>query len=151
MQPVEDHLMERIFLNPKRLLFGKIVFLTILVLVFYVELLANLYLLHQSIPLYLNYLVVIMLVILTVLEIILSHVQLSRHALEVYGKRLEWKGKRHRMAHYDEIHSLGLEQGSLDRIFRTGTIVINHTWRIKGINKPHEVFYRLQKHIPRYN
>lgn len=148
---MNDPVIQKIRFNPKRLLFAKIIWLTILIIIFYIELLVNMHLLNGQFPLMINYLVIVILVILFVLEILIAHIKAKRYSLDVRNSGFDLHTNKHHVIQYAEIHSLDFERTGLDRIFGTGTLIINKRLRIIGLNNPHNTFYFLQKRIPRYN
>ena len=130
----------------KRVLIPKVLQLVGLGLVFYFAIWLNLVLLdvEDNIKLYVTIGAVVVLVIAVVLEAVLLIQRVHKNKYLFYSARVRYKGKE---MSYVNIANVSFRQNFIDKIFNTGTIVLQPDFLIEKIPNLNEVYFYVQKLI----
>ena len=130
----------------KRVLIPKILQLIGLGAVFYFAIWLNLVLLdvEDNIKLYVTIGAVIVLIIAVILESILLVQKVNKNKYLFYSARV---GYKEREMSYVNVTNVSFRQNFLDKIFHTGTIVLNPGFLIEKVPNLNEVYFYIQKLI----
>jgi hypothetical protein len=131
----------------------------VLCTLFYVGVIINLTLLEQNgfidgVPGYLHVLLLIVLVLLTVLQGILSYWKTQSTGYGFYADRLEYTGKKPFTIQYMMIKDMHIHQSFWDKPFQTASIVFEdeaqRTVHMRSIKNFNQMYMYLQGLVSRY-
>jgi membrane protein YdbS with pleckstrin-like domain len=121
----------------------------------YLGIFVNYYLLSTSIPIVLNWLFVIGIILLIVLELILCYVKYGNYVYEFHEQRIVVNDGQDRSIPYTEIKHLSYSTNFLDGWFKTGSIVLElrdgQKVKLKYLNNPNQAYVLIQKSGARSN
>jgi len=105
----------------------KIILLIFLGILFYLGIWINFYLLDKKIPLYINIILIIFVIILLIMDFILSYIKYSTYEYRFYNNIIEIdvKRKNTKTVEYHNIKNVDYEKNLWDKIFNTGSLIIN--------------------------
>jgi hypothetical protein len=137
--------------SPERFLFNKLLVLLGLGVLLYLGVFVNYYLLSSSIPKYWNWLFIIGIMLLVLLELILCRIKYGNYIYEFYDEKITLNySKVHEIA-YSSIAKLGYTVDLFDKWFKTGTIVVTlsdgRIFKLKYLNNPNQAYLLVQRHL----
>lgn len=127
-----------------RALVPELIKLASLGLVFYVGISINLSLLQITVSLSINIIMLLAIFTMVALQLLLTYLNLSKTAYEFYLDRIDVKGKKPRSLHYYDVHDMKITKGFLDKIYNTGTVMINPKFKLSNVEKPEELLNYLR-------
>ncbi len=133
--------------NPLRIVVPQLLLTTVLAFIFYIGILLNVTLLGVKIPGSIQILIVSVLVLLVIVQGLLTYVQTSKIQYSVYKNRIQIEGAKPEYIMFNTIQSVQPKKTFFDKIFNTGTIVIEPKKKISGIPNFDQTFGYLQQMI----
>ncbi len=137
--------------SPERFLANKLLILIVLGVLLYVGVYVNYYLLSESIPGFLNLIFVVGIIILLVIDSLLCYMQYGRYEYVLYDDRLELNYGKIKKIQYSSISRISYSQGFLDRMLKTGSIVIrlndSRKIQMRYLHNSNQTYFWLQKHL----
>ncbi len=123
--------------NPLRIAIPKIFILIIASKIFLFLIGLNLTLIKITVPYYFYIILGSILLILVFVEAILAVEKSPKYEFE--KEHLSSYGKENWVVNYHNITHIIVEKTTLDKLFGTASLIINHNFRIKDINKPQKI------------
>jgi len=138
---------------PERFLLDKILVLLGLGILLYIGIYVNYYLLNSLVPSYVNWLVIVGVLIVCALESILSYVRYGNYSYEFHEHTLVIDAGKTKSIDYSDIHNIHYSMNLLDKLLKTGSIVLElkdrRNIRLKYLKNPNQAYFLLQKSISR--
>ncbi len=120
-----------------------------LALLLYAGIWLNIYLMKRSIPDTINYLIIAIIAVLVLIEALLAYNQTVKHKYYFFQGRIEFRGKQPKTIDFRYITNITVSKNFLDKILKTGTIVIQPEFKIRSIKNPDQVAAYLQQLVQR--
>ncbi len=120
--------------NVMRIVASQLVITFFLAIIFYVGIALNIFLLGISIPININILIISVLLLLVIIQGLLSYVQTSKMQYAIYSNRIQIEGPKPKYIMYNAIQNIKQKKALFDKLFNTGTLVIEPKMRLVGIS-----------------
>ena len=131
--------------NVKRIIVPQFLKTLVLLAVLYFAVRLNLHLMELEMPASINFLVIIILILLLVLQLFFTFRKTSKASYKFYPDRIEFPGKKPLTVFLINITNVTLKKDVFDKMFNTGTIVLEPGMKIKGVGNFDQVYTYVQK------
>lgn len=139
----------RIRPKPERFLVDKIIILLGLGLLLYLGIYINYYLLVQTIPEYFNWIFIIGIILLCIIELIVCYIRYSKYIYTFYDKRIVISNYKNTEIYYSEIKTVNYTRNIIDKWIKTGSIIIElkneKKIKLKYLDNPNQAYMLIQK------
>jgi len=135
--------------RPERFLVDKVLILIGLGILLYLGIYVNYYLLATDIPMYWNWLFIIGIILLIVMELIVCYVKYGNYVYEFHEHKIVINDGNVRDVNYSDIHSTAYGVNILDRLLKTGSIVLTlkdgKKVKMRYLDNPNQAYMYIQK------
>ena len=122
-----------------------------LAIVFYVGIYLNVKLiLKMSIPAYINLFIFAFLILLVVSQVIIYHVRFGKYKFKFYTNRVDYEAKKTSTFLFSQFESIDLKQNMFDKMFNTGSILLNKDFVIGPIANAKQMKTYLEQLVAYY-
>lgn len=132
-----------------RELFPSFIKLVLLSVAFFVGIIINLRLLNIKPPMQIVLLIVVLLVVLSAVQVLLTHMNLTKIQYNFFIDHIEKEGKNPSRVYYNQVQGIEFKRSFFDKMFGTGTIVLLPDFRIDKVGNAKQVFYYVQQLVQR--
>jgi uncharacterized membrane protein YdbT with pleckstrin-like domain len=137
--------------RPDRFLFDKVLILIGLGILLYLGVFVNYYLLDKTIPTYWNWIIIVGIIIILVLELILNYLKYSNYSYEFKENHLTINKHKVEEIAYRDIKNISYKSNIIDNKFHTGSIILDlndgKTVKLKYLDNANQAFIWMQKLI----
>jgi hypothetical protein len=137
--------------KPERFLIDKVLILLGLGVLLYLGIYINYFLLDKSIPDYLTWVVIICIFLLCVLELILCYLKYSNYSYSFYEQKVIIVKHVTTQVSYFDIKKLSYSVNFIDKLFKTGSIVLElkngKKIILKYLDNPNQAYFLMQKNV----
>jgi hypothetical protein len=141
----------RIRPRPERFLVDKVLILIGLGILLYLGIYVNYYLLDTVIPVYLNWLFIIGVVLLIILELIVCYVRYGNYVYEFYEHNIVINERVAHNVNYSDIDSVNYSTNFLDHWIKTGSIVLTlkngKKVKMRYLDNPNQAYILIQSNM----
>ena len=137
--------------RPGRFLFDRVLILLGLGVVLYLGIYVNYYLLSTDIPVVLNWMFIIGIILLIVLELILCTIRYGNYSYEFFEQKVVITDGDTRKVSYADIKHVYYAYNFVDKWFNTGSIVLElksgKKVKLKYLTSPNQAYLLMQNYV----
>jgi hypothetical protein len=137
--------------RPDRFLFNRLILSIGLGIFLYIIIYANYYLLNESIPSYINWFIIVGILLWLCIELISCYVRFGNYYYEFFEQKVIMHTRTTKSVNYDELKHISYSSGFVDKWFKTGSMVLElkdgKSVRLKYLDNPNQAYSLMQKYV----
>ncbi len=137
--------------KPERFLITHVFLLVFLGCLLYLGIYINYWLLQSGVPVLLNWIYVVSIVLILIMDAILCFVKYANYEYVFYTDKLRINANKQKIIYFADIKKYSFEENFLDKKLKTGSIILilrdNKMIKVKNVVNANQIYFYLQKAI----